>query len=294
MTDYSFDWVDAFSATPFGGNGCAVVYDDGVLPVETCLAYTRETSLVECTFVGPSDVADFNVRYFVASHQIPFAGHPTIATVASLLDRGLVKGPTLTLETGAGVIPIAIDTNAGEPPLIRMTQNAPMFGDKVPASEVAAVVGLTADDILGEPQVVSTGLPFCITEIRDLETIKRAKLDISLEGPFANKWAVAGEDLVWPYLVTREGADQGATFARLLLGPPMPPEDPFTGSATGAAAAYLWANNRLVDPSYIAEQGHFIGRPGKAQVRIIGEPNAISGIEVAGNAHVLMSGKLRL
>ena len=74
----------------------------------------------------------------------------------------------------------------------------------------------------------------------------------------------------------------------------MPPEDPFTGSATGAAAAYLWANKRLNNPCYIAEQGHFIGRPGQAQVRVIGAPDDITGVEVSGKGHVLMSGTLRL
>ena len=28
---FDFDWVDAFSQEPFCGNGCAVVYDDGIL-----------------------------------------------------------------------------------------------------------------------------------------------------------------------------------------------------------------------------------------------------------------------
>ena len=33
MPEYSFDWVDAFTETPFGGNACAVVFDLGDLPV---------------------------------------------------------------------------------------------------------------------------------------------------------------------------------------------------------------------------------------------------------------------
>ena len=42
-----FDWVDAFSQKPFCGNGCAVVYDDGVLSELSCLNIVREPSLVE-------------------------------------------------------------------------------------------------------------------------------------------------------------------------------------------------------------------------------------------------------
>ena len=55
---FPLDWVDAFAERPFGGNGCAVVHDGGVLDDETCKALVRETSLTECTFVGSSEVAD--------------------------------------------------------------------------------------------------------------------------------------------------------------------------------------------------------------------------------------------
>ncbi len=72
------------------------------------------------------------------------------------------------------------------------------------------------------------------------------------------------------------------------------PEDPFTGSATGAAAAYLWSRGLLADPFYLAEQGHDMGRPGQARVEVLGPPDAITGVRVGGQAHVLMSGELRL
>ncbi len=122
MSWFDFDWVDAFSDRAFGGNGCAVVHGGAVLAQDTCMGYVRETSLVECTFTGPSDVADIRVRYFLASREIPFAGHPTIATVAAMRSRGLIQGDTLTLETGAGIVPIRFKGDE-----IEMTQIAPQF-----------------------------------------------------------------------------------------------------------------------------------------------------------------------
>ncbi|MEC7256317.1 MAG: PhzF family phenazine biosynthesis protein, partial [Pseudomonadota bacterium] len=106
MAEFDFDWVDAFSDHAFGGNGCAVVHGGAVLTKDTCQAFVRETSLVECTFTGPSDVADVRVRYFLADREIPFAGHPTLATAAALRDRGMVSGDRVTFETGAGVVPV--------------------------------------------------------------------------------------------------------------------------------------------------------------------------------------------
>lgn len=284
------DWVDAFSDRPFGGNGCAVVHDGGTLDAETCLRFTRETSLVECTFVGPSDVADARVRYFLAMAEIPFAGHPTIATVASLAHRGWIGAGGCTLETGAGVLTITLRDG-----WIEMTQPAPRFGAQVPEAEVAALVGLAPEDIAVPPQVVSTGLPFCITVLRDPQALQRAVLDPARLEAFRARHAMDGVPFIEPYLVVRTGfTEAGDTSARLLLPPPNPPEDPFTGSATGATAAYLWARGLIGRPEYVAEQGHLMGRPGQARVHVLGPATAIEGVRVAGRAHVLMSGDLIL
>ena len=105
MPPYSFDWVDAFTETPFGGNACAVVHDAADLAVEDRLALVRETSLSECAYLVGSDTADFGARYYLATREILMAGHPTIATIASLIHRGLVtptpEGTAFTLEVGA-------------------------------------------------------------------------------------------------------------------------------------------------------------------------------------------------
>ncbi|WP_299981997.1 PhzF family phenazine biosynthesis protein [uncultured Ruegeria sp.] len=290
MRWYDFDWVDAFSDRAFGGNGCAVVHGGAGLSDEVCMAYVRETSLVECTFTGPSSVADVRVRYFLASREIPFAGHPTIATVAAMRSRGLFQGEALTLETGAGIVSITLQGDE-----IEMTQVAPQFGAPVPATLVAAAVGLPEDAIISPPQMVSTGLPFCITVLLDHEALRAAKL---AEGPLrkvAAKAGFSGSDMAEPFLVTLNGAtDAGDTFSRLLLAPPSPPEDPFTGSATGAMAAYLWKHGLMDKDTFIAEQGHDMGRPGQARVTRVGPAEAMTGIKVAGRGHVLMRGQVNL
>ncbi|MEX3316786.1 PhzF family phenazine biosynthesis protein [Sulfitobacter sp. PS-8MA] len=283
---YKFDWVDAFTDQLFGGNGCAVVHDGAELPDESCLAYVRETSLVECTFTGPSQVADIKVKYYLASREIPFAGHPTIATVAALRHRGLVGEGALRLETGAGIVEVEV---AGEQ--IAMTQIAPEFGQKVPAEVVAAVGGISPDAILGAPQIVSTGLPFCITVLKDRAMLDALQLDMGALETYNRLLGQPGTDMMEPFWVTLDGATAaGDTYARLLLAPPSPPEDPFTGSATGAMAAYLWANGLINGPQFTAEQGHGMGRPGRAEVEVLGAREAITGVRVAGQGRVVMSG----
>lgn len=288
--EFDFDWVDAFTDQVFGGNGCAVVHGGAMLPEAVCTAYVRETSLVECTFTGPSDRADFHVRYYLASREIPFAGHPTIATVAALRHRGLIGEGRVTLETLAGIVAVEV---SGEQ--ITMTQIAPQFGPEVPAEIVAAVGGLNPADIIGTPQVVSTGLPFCITLVRDLATLRRARLDLGALRDYAAHLGHGATDVMEPFWITQEAvAAGGDTFARLLMAPPSPPEDPFTGSATGAASAYLWRHGLIETPRLTAQQGHDLGRPGAAEVEVLGPRDAITGVRVAGQGTLVMSGRVRM
>ena len=295
---YAFDWVDAFSANAFGGNGCVVVHDAAALTIEQRLALVRETSLAECAYLVPSDKADFGVRYYLADKEIPMAGHPTIATVASLLDRGLVDLSSgcaeFTLEVGAGVMPISVVSGEAGP-LITMTQAAPEFGPVFDAAEIADIYGLDANDIMVAPQAVSTGTPFCITVLRDKVALRRAVMDYDKLDAFRANSGVSRAELMEPFLVTLGGeTDAGDTFSRLLVAPPSLPEDPFTGSATGCMAAFLWAKGLINNPNFTAEQGHWLGRPGQASVQVLGPRDAITGVNVGGQGTIVMRGELAL
>lgn len=294
MARYAFDWVDAFTDIAFGGNGCVVVHGAEGLAVAHRLALVRETSLSECAFLVPSEKADFGARYYLADREIPFAGHPTIATVASLIHRGMAApGQSFSLETGAGVFAIRIED--GPRPLIVMTQRKPEFGPLQDRGEIAALYGLTAQDLASDPQIVSTGTAFCVVLLHDKEAQRRAVLDTQRLARWRAGLGDARAAILEPFLVTLGGASgQGDVFSRLLLPPPLPPEDPFTGSATGCMAAYLWARGLIDRASFVAEQGHWMGRPGRAQVRVLGPRTAISGVEVGGAGVVVMDGALHL
>ncbi len=298
MPYYEFDWIDAFTLTPFGGNGCAVIHGADDLDPDCCTAIVRETGLVECAFVVTSDKADFGARYYLADREIPMAGHPTVATIRSLIHRGLVDLSTgraeLTLELGAGVMPIEVTVENDEP-LITMTQARPVFGSRQEPATIAALYRLDAADIVGTPRIVSTGTPFCVTVLTAQSALKKARLDFDRLVAWR---ATSGESqaaLLEPFLVTLGGATpDGDTFSRLLLAPPLPAEDPFTGAATGCMAAYLWAEGLIDAQRFIAEQGHWLGRPGNARVEVLGPQDDIAGVRVAGHGTVLMEGRLRL
>ena len=289
-------WVDAFAERAFGGNPCAVVFEGDGVDVETRIAFTKEVRLSETSFVVRSDRADFGARYYLARGEIPMAGHPTVATVAALIDRGLVDlssgRAAFTLEVGAGVLPIEATVRDGRPPLIAMTQPAPAFGARWDAGEIAALFGLTAADVAAPPRTVSTGTAFCVTPLVSLDALRRARLDVAALERFR---AEREPDFFEPFLCVTQGfTAEGDTAARLMLTPPEPPEDPFTGSATGCMAAYLWAEGLIDAPALVAEQGHDMGRPGRAEVVVLGPRDQPAGVRVAGSAAVLMRGTVAL
>ena len=166
MKTYRIAYVDAFTREPLKGNPCAVLPEASGLSDEEMQAIARETNLSETSFVLSSTQADFRVRYFTPREEIPFAGHPTIATAYLLAQEGLIPlrepSRTIQLEFKVGVLPVELFVQGERVQRIVMTQKKPTFGPTFSREEVCRCFNLTPSDLRAEclPQVVSTGLPF--------------------------------------------------------------------------------------------------------------------------------------
>jgi trans-2,3-dihydro-3-hydroxyanthranilate isomerase len=287
--------VDAFTTDPLGGNPCAILFDTDDMAEETMQAIAREMNLSETAFVRHSKVADFGVRYFTPAEEIPLAGHPTIAATFALVDTGRLAltgdRTSITLDLRAGLIPVEIQASAGRVQHIVMTQQKPRFLSTYPASEILPIFGLFPDEALPQPiQTVSTGTPQLMIPLRSLATLKVIKLNIPAYEEFR-----ARADFFSPHLFCLSGATEaGQTFARHFGVPPDTLEDPFTGSATGGMAAYLWRYGLIETPTFIAEQGHWMNRPGQAAVEVVGPQDDISAVKVGGSAVTVIRGELSL
>ena len=105
-----FREVDVFTATPFGGNPVAVVLDSDGLSTSQMQRFANWTNLSETTFVLPpsTEQADYQVRIFTPSRELPFAGHPTLGTCHAWLEAGGKPAlPEVFIqECGAGLIEI--------------------------------------------------------------------------------------------------------------------------------------------------------------------------------------------
>lgn len=296
MPTFPFMQVDAFTDRALGGNPCAVVFDADSLDDDARLAIAREMNLSETAFVVRSDIADFGARYFTPAEEIPLAGHPTIATIYALIDSGrlqLMGHPThITLELKVGAIPIAIYSSGGVAKEIVMSQKKPQFLASYSPAEVMPAFGLIENDVLPGAiiQTVSTGTPQLMIPVRDLAALRRAVLNVPVYAALRERG-----DFFSPHLFCTQGATaQGQTFARHFGVPPDIREDPFTGSATGGMAAYLWRYGLIDSPRFVAEQGHWMHRPGHANVEVVGSREAIETVKVGGSAVTVVRGELVL
>ena len=87
---HQFRQVDVFTDTPYLGNPVAVVLDADGLSGEQMQLFARWTNLSETTFVlAPrASGADYLVRIFTPTRELPFAGHPTLGTCHAWLEAG--------------------------------------------------------------------------------------------------------------------------------------------------------------------------------------------------------------
>ena len=228
--------------------------------------------------------------------EIPLAGHPTIATTYALVDFGrLLLNAEITrisLELQVGPIAVEIYAPQGKVAHISMSQKKPEFLRTYSAQEVLPIFGLSNEDLLpGTPiQTVSTGTPQLMICVKNLDVLKKLNTNSAAYREFHRRGDWFSSHLFCLMGVT----PQGKTFARHLSPPPDLFEDPFTGSATGGMAAYLWHYGLLEKPSFIAEQGHWMARPGQAQVEVIGSRADIETVKVGGAAVTVLTGQLKL
>ena len=284
--------VDAFTDRPLGGNPCAVVLDADDLDEATMLAVAREMNLSETAFVRRSERADVGARYFTPLGEIPMAGHPTLATLFALVDAGrltLAGARTeVTLELPAGVVPVTLEAEDGRVARITMSQLRPELRGTLPPEAVVPWLGLTPADLLPDlpPTVVSTGTPQLLVGVAGHDALRRVRHD-----GVAHEALARAHGFFSSHVFALAGVERGDTFARHFAPGPDGFEDPFTGSATGAMGALLFHHGRL-GPRFVAEQGHWMGRPGRATVEVVGPPEAMETVRVGGAAVTVVRGTL--
>ncbi|ELY99180.1 PhzF family phenazine biosynthesis protein [Natrialba asiatica] len=269
--------VDAFTDEPLAGNPAGVVPDAGDLSTAQMQAIADEMALSETAFLQESDEADYRVQYFTPTQEVDLCGHATIGSFAHLHDEGLESGTT-TLETNVGVLDIDIDADG----TVWMTQDTPQIREvDAGYDRVADVLGVEQAALEGARDdiplaVSSTGLPFLIVPITYLSDLGNATPDMGALEALTDEFDAAGI-----YLFTFDALDADSTLHGRMFAPGAGvPEDPVTGTASGAVTAYLDRFGAFDDdlPAELRlEQGHYVDRPGYVRAELDGSTVRVGG-----------------
>jgi PhzF family phenazine biosynthesis protein len=223
----------------------------------------------------PSDQrADYRVRIFTPSAELPFAGHPTLGTChAWLADRGEQDRDAVVQECAAGLIRIRrgdAGLSFAAPPLVR---EGPV--DEALVQRIATLLGIDRGEIL-DAEWADNGPGWVAVLLEDAGAVLAvrpgsATLELGIVGAYPPGSPEAFEVRAF---FTKDGA---------LV------EDPVTGSLNAAIAPWLLRTGRATTP-YVVSQGTLLGRAGRVHV----ERDDDGTIWVGGATVTCVSGEVEL
>lgn len=249
MRIYPFRLVNVFAASIFGGNPLCVFESGlGLTDVEM-QALALQFNLSETTFIFPTDCASARVRIFTPTFEMAFAGHPTLGS-AHVVRELFKTGDKISLEMKAGLIPV---TATGDVWTLRA--NAPTFREvNLSTAELAAILGLAAQDVLNGARWVNTGSEQLIVPLASADAVRRAK-------PAAQHLATMINDdgRSMAYVFAPDG--EGKLLSRFFfMKHAAIVEDPGTGSATANLGGWFIGKNDAAPIEYTINQGEAVNR----------------------------------
>jgi len=273
---HGFRQVDVFGSGPLRGNPVAVVHHAGGLDDEQMQRFARWTNLSETTFLLPptGDDADYRLRIFTPSTELPFAGHPTIGSAHAWLEAGGTPRSSehVVQECGTGLVTLRRTTERlafAAPPLRR---SGPVDDD-----ERAAILGplrLAEADVV-DMAWVDNGPGWVGVLLRDADAV------LDLDPDF---YALRHDVGV---VGVRDGGDTACEVRALCPMGSGITEDPVTGSLNAGLAQ--WLSGTVLPTSYVAAQGTVIGRDGRVHVDRDGDT-----IWVGGDARTVVRGEVSI
>ena len=300
---YDFAQVDVFAENPLEGNALAIFTDARGLSSDEMQALARETNLSETTFIIPrapevESERGVQVRIFLTTEEVPFAGHPTLGTASWLYCHHPIfhDAEQITLDLGIGRIPVRFTKpqSCEQGIFGTMHQKDPIFGEirysREDHNSIAAALGLTPDDLDPDlpAQVVSTGMSFCVVPLRSLDVAARLRISPLLARTYLDRIGTK-----FFYCITRASANSGADWhARMQFDRG---EDPATGSASGCAISYLVRHGAVASGRpIIIEQGIEMLRPSRIHVSAVLEGGLVAKVFVGGRTISVANGRFFL
>jgi PhzF family phenazine biosynthesis protein len=273
---------DVFSTTPMGGNGLAVVLDGAGLTNEAMQRFARWTNLAETTFVfAPSDpAADYDIRIFTVSRELPFAGHPTLGTATCWLAAGNTPKQAGVIRQNCGVGLVDIDLKGDTPAFVAPPTS---IADMAAPTLATITAGLNLDPTrILRHAVLDNGPVWHAIELQNADDL------LTLDAGAITPVGGLAVGLIAPH--SKGDADFEVRMFSMWAGLT---EDPVTGSLNSALAHWMQAQGRVQRP-YIVAQGTCIGRHGR--VHVIPSPDDVDDgpIRIGGHTNILIDGHVTL
>jgi len=218
MTPLPFFQVDAFVQGPFSGNPAAVMPLDHWLDDSTMQAIAAENNLSETAFTVPGERedADYDLRWFTPTMEVPLCGHATLAAAHILL-----RGVEVRFATPSGVLIVTRD--ADDETLLKLDLPAANLTE-VSEPQLCRALGLSP-----RPLWLADGCnDSIIVPVDDEAEVRAVAPDFAALGKIRRM-----------AIVTAPGDEQDIT-SRVFVPYAGIDEDPVTGSAHAALVPY-WA-----------------------------------------------------
>lgn len=270
MSSHKFTQVDVFTDRPLLGNPLAVVHAADSLSDAQMQAFAKWTNLSETTFLlRPTDpVADYRVRIFTPSRELPFAGHPTLGSCHAWLQAGgapRVRGMAVQ-QCGLGLVRIRLSGERAAfaaPPLQMGAVDEPLLSDALTA------LGLQRHQLRAS-QWLHNGPKWLGLLLDGADTV------LAIEPDHAAIARLGEIGVVGPCAPGSETQFELRAFA---AGDGVL-EDPVTGSLNAGVAQWLIGAG-LAPARYLASQGARLGRAGRICIEQEGPTVWVGGHSVS-------------
>ncbi len=281
VTRHSFSQVDVFGVAPLSGNPVAVVHDADGLSDEEMARLARWTNLSETTFLLPPTEAsaDYRLRIFTPTSELPFAGHPTLGSAHAWLGAGGVPASPgrLVQQCGLGLVEILQQESS-------LAFRAPdLLRDGAVEEEALAraisALGVHPDRVV-RSSWIDNGPGWLGLELESAADVLDLRPDFgAMRGLEVGVLGPHGEP---------ERESIGADYEVRAFCPEFAvPEDPVTGSLNAGFAVWLTRAGHL-PADYVVRQGTVMGRNGRVRV----STDAAGRIWIGGACHTMIAGVL--
>jgi trans-2,3-dihydro-3-hydroxyanthranilate isomerase len=281
MSAYGYVVCDVFTDEPLEGNQLAVFPHADAIPEARLQPLAREINFSETVFVyPPGPGADYRIRFFTPKAELPFAGHPILGSAFVLAaDR---NGDEIRLQTGRGIVPVALERSGSEVRFAWMIQPVPTVGSLPNENALLKALGVERSSL--PMDVYDNGGRHVFVALDSEDTVARLRPDM------------AALERVLGDIGANCFAGAGTRWKTRMFGPGLGiAEDPATGSAAGPLAVHLARHGRIAfDTAIVISQGAELNRPSTLHARVEGSADRIQKVEVGGSAVIVARGEFSL